>query len=146
MRVRTTTAAIVAVLAVAVVGCSGDDGGDGKADTAKSAAPEASNAVPEASSSADTSGAAKNAGIPPEPTGAERDALLAAVMDVNGNLVHDEDKAVDAARNQCAALDGGTANPDHSAAQRFSYDGVTLSDDDGKHINLALRRTLCPES
>ncbi|MFD5629006.1 hypothetical protein [Streptomyces sp. NPDC127072] len=122
MRIRTTTAAIVAVLAVAVVGCSGDEGGDGKADTAK------------------------DAGIPPEPTGAERDALLAAVMDVSGNLIHDEDKAVDAARNQCAALDGGAANPDRIAAQRFSYDGVTLSDDDGKHINLALRRTLCPGS
>ncbi len=67
-------------------------------------------------------------------------------MDVNATLTHDEAKAIDAARNQCAALDGGAANPDHSAAQRFSYAGVTLTDDDGSHINTGLRKTLCPES
>ena len=139
MRIRTTTAAIVAILAVTVVGCSSDEGSDSKADTIKST-------VPEASSAADNSGAAKNAGMPPEPTGAERDAVLATIHDVNGNLTHDEDKAINAARNQCASLDGGATNPDHSAAQRFSYDGVTLTDDDGSHINFGLRKTLCPES
>ncbi|MGY4906280.1 hypothetical protein [Streptomyces sp. 900116325] len=132
MRIRTTTAAIVAILAVTVVGCSTDKGSVGT--------------VPEAPSAAANSGAAKNAGTPPEPTGAERDAVLEAVHDVNGNLTHDEDKAINAARNQCAALDGGATNPDHAAAQRFSYDGVTLTDDDGSHINFGLRKTLCPES
>lgn len=139
MRIRTTTAAIVAILAVTVVGCSSDKGSDSKDDSIKSTAPEASSA-------ADNSAAAKNAGIPPEPTGAERDAVLAAIRDVNGNLTHDEDKAIDAARNQCSSLDGGATDPDHSAAQRFSYDGVTLTDDDGSHINYGLRKTLCPES
>ncbi|MEV5156913.1 hypothetical protein [Streptomyces sp. NPDC053728] len=139
MRIRTTTAAVVAVLAVTLVGCSSDDGGDSKAGTGRSTASEESSA-------AGDSGAAKNAGIPPEPTGAERDAVLAAIHDVNGNLTHDEDKAIDAARNQCSSLDGGATNPDHSAAQRFSYGGVTLTDDDGGHINIGLRRTLCPES
>lgn len=139
MRIRTITAAIVAILAVTVVGCSTDKGSDSRVDTANST-------VPEASSAAGNSGAAKNAGTPPEPTGAERDAVLEAVHDVNGNLTHDEDKAINAARNQCAALDGGAMNPDHAAAQRFSYDGVTLTDDDGSHINFGLRKTLCPES
>ncbi|WP_328908148.1 hypothetical protein OG230_00695 [Streptomyces sp. NBC_00234] len=139
MSIRTTTAAIAAILAVAAVGCSSEKGSDSKADTVKSTAPEASSAE-------DNSGAAKNAGMPPEPTGAERDAVLASILDVNSNLVHDEDKAINAARNQCAALNGGATNPDHSAAQRFSYDGVTLTDDDGSHINIGLRKTLCPES
>ncbi|MEU4097490.1 hypothetical protein [Streptomyces sp. NPDC026673] len=139
MRIRATTAAIAAILAVTVVGCSSDKDSDSRAGTSKSATSEASN-------TADNSDAAKNAGMPPEPTGAKRDAVLAAVMDVNSNLTHDEDKAINAARNQCAALDGDATNPDHSAAQRFSYDGVTLTDDDGRHINIGLRRTLCPES
>jgi len=141
MRIRATTAAIAAVLAFAAVGCdsASDSDSDSNADTSRSSAPEAS-------SHSDGSGAAKDTSLPSEPTGAERDAVLAAVRDVNGNLTHDEDKAIDAARNQCAALDGGAANTDHTAAQRFSYDGVTLTDDDGSHINIGLRKTLCPAS
>ncbi|MGY5030340.1 hypothetical protein ACWC9U_05060 [Streptomyces sp. 900116325] len=139
MRIRAITAAIVAMLAVTVVGCSTDKGSGSRVGTANST-------VPEASSAAASSGAAKNAGTLPEPTGAERDAVLEAIHDVNGNLTHDEDKAINGARNQCAALDGGATNPDHAAAQRFSYDGVTLTDDDGSHINFGLRKTLCPES
>lgn len=139
MRIRTTTAAIVAVLAVTVVGCSSGKASDSKADSVKSTRPEASSA-------AGDSDAAKNAHIPPAPTGAERDAVLATIHDVNANLTHDEDKAINAARNQCASLDGGATNPEHGAAQRFSYDGVTLTDDDGRHINFGLRKTLCPES
>ncbi|WP_393059351.1 hypothetical protein [Streptomyces sp. LN549] len=138
MRIRTTTAAIAAVLAFAVVGCSSDS--DSEADTTTRSS------APEASSHADDGGSAKDTGLPPEPTGAERDAVLAAVMDVNSNLTHDEDKAIDAARNQCAALDGGATNADRTAAQRFSYDGITLTDDDGSHINIGLRKTLCPAS
>lgn len=139
MRIRTTTAAIAAVLAVTIVGCSSDKGSESKDDTTRST-------VAETSSPSEDSGATKNTGIPPEPTGAERDAVLAAIHDVNGNLTHDEDKAINAARNQCSSLDGGATNPDNSAAQRFSYDGVTLTDDDGSHINIGLRKTLCPES
>ncbi|MFE3515613.1 hypothetical protein [Streptomyces sp. NPDC059166] len=138
MRIRITTAAVVAVIAVAVVGCSGDKDDDSAAGTTSSAEPMASAAA--------DGGEAAGTGIPPEPTGAERDAVLAAVRDVDGRLTHDEDKAVDAARNQCAALDGGAKDPDHSAAQRFSYDGVTLTDEDGSHINFGLRGTFCPES
>ncbi|MET7365904.1 hypothetical protein ABZS61_08735 [Streptomyces sp. NPDC005566] len=139
MRIR-TTAAVAAILAVTVVGCSSDNGdGDNKTGTVKKTAPEASSA-------ADSSGTAKDVDLPPEPTGAERSAVLEVIHDVNGNLVHDEDKAIAAARNQCAALTGGATDPDHSAAQRFSYGGITLTDDDGSHLNFGLRKTLCPES
>ncbi|WP_327713013.1 hypothetical protein OG912_36055 [Streptomyces sp. NBC_00464] len=139
MRIRTTTAAIAAVLAVSIAGCSGDKGSDSKADATRSTAPETSRA-------ADNSDAAKKGGLPPEPTGAARSAALQAIHDVNGNLTHDEDKAIDAARDQCAALDGGATNPDRGAAQRFSYDGIKLTDDDGGHLNHGLRKTLCPAS
>ncbi|MFD8689926.1 hypothetical protein [Streptomyces sp. NPDC059651] len=142
MRIRNTAAAITAVLAFAAVGCSSDNGTDSKADTPGSSAPEASSQ----SSHADDRGTATDTGLPPEPTGVKRDAVLAVVLDVNSNLVHDEDKAIDAARNQCAALNGGAMNPDHAAAQRFSYDGITLTDDDGGHLNTGLRKTLCPGS
>lgn len=140
MRIRTTTAAVTAVLALTLVGCGSGDtdsdrGDDGKAGSAGSSAPAAAGST-----------AAEAAGIPPEPDGDLRSAVLQAVQDVNGELIHDEDKAIDAARNQCAALDGGAENPDHAAAQRFSYDGVTLTDDDGRHLNVGLRSTLCPES
>ncbi|GAB3952546.1 hypothetical protein [Streptomyces sparsus] len=150
MRIRTTTAAIVAVLAVTVVGCGSsqdsDQASDSRADTAKSPTTEESSPEAEASSPADDNGAAENTYMPREPTGAERDAVIAAVKDVHGKLIHDEDKALDAARNQCASLNGGAKNPDHDAAQRFSYNGVELTDEDGRHINIGLRKTLCPES
>ncbi|MEU1366707.1 hypothetical protein ABZ454_11285 [Streptomyces sp. NPDC005803] len=147
MRIRATTAAIAALLAVAVVGCGNDKDSDtGTGTSTSTSTSTVKSAAPKASSTAEESVGAENAGLPPEPTGTGRDAVLAVVRDVNGNLTHDEDKAVDAARNQCAALNGGAANPDHSAAQRFSYDGVTLTDDDGSHINFGLRRTLCPAS
>ncbi|GAB3970955.1 hypothetical protein [Streptomyces sparsus] len=42
----------------------------------------------------DEVGAARNAGIPPESTGAERDAVLAGIHDVDGNLIRDEGGAV----------------------------------------------------
>ncbi|MFR9798237.1 hypothetical protein ACL02U_20400 [Streptomyces sp. MS06] len=131
MRIRTTIAVATAALAVTLVGCSSDSD-DGKSD------------APGATRSTGGSAAEQAAGIPAAPTGAERDAVLAAIRDVNAKLTVDEDKAVDAARKQCSALDGGAANPDHAAAQRFSYGGVTLTDDDGGHLNIGLRKTLCP--
>ncbi|MFE9651126.1 hypothetical protein ACFYO0_45030 [Streptomyces sp. NPDC006365] len=42
--------------------------------------------------------------IPAVPTGSERSALIAALKDVNPAIVTDEDKAIDAARDQCATL------------------------------------------
>ncbi|NML51694.1 hypothetical protein HHL19_22285 [Streptomyces sp. R302] len=142
MRIR--TAAAVAVLAVALVGC-GTDSDRHRPTTVEIPSPTHAR-TPPATGTAHTGTGAGNAGIPPEPTGARRDAVLAAIRDVNAGLAHDEEKAIDAARSQCAALDGGAAEPDRSAVRRFSYDGVTLTRDDGSHLNIGLRRTLCPES
>ncbi|MFE9766615.1 hypothetical protein ACFYPC_19120 [Streptomyces sp. NPDC005808] len=135
MRIRTTIAVATTALAITLVGCSSDNDDSKPKTTESSSRP-----------STDTSAAEKAAGLPPEPTGAERDAVLAAIHDVNAKLTTDEDKAIDAARNQCSALDGGATNPDHTAALRFSYDAVTLTDDDGAHLNTGLRKTLCPKT
>jgi hypothetical protein len=58
-------------------------------------------------------------------------------------LTADEDKAIDAARNQPCMAAPRTWS---TAAQRFSYDGITLTDDDGAHLDIGLRKTLCPKS
>ncbi|MEV6174918.1 hypothetical protein AB0L99_42780 [Streptomyces sp. NPDC051954] len=136
MRTRTTTAALIAALAITLVGCSSSDNDESKPKTTESSSQP----------SADASVTEKAVGIPAEPTGAKRDAVLAAILDVNAKLTADEDKAIDAARNQCSALDGGATNPDHTAAERFSYNGITLTDDDGAHLNIGLRKTLCPKA
>ncbi|MEU0965666.1 hypothetical protein ABZ357_09650 [Streptomyces sp. NPDC005917] len=130
MRIRATIAMATAALAITLVGCSSTD----------------SKPTPTATKSTDTSAAEQAAGIPAEPTGAKRDAVLAAIRDVNAKLTADEDKAIRAARNQCSGLNGGATNPGHLAAERFSYDGVTLTDDDGTHLNIGLRKTLCPNT
>ncbi|WP_328561844.1 hypothetical protein [Streptomyces coelicoflavus] len=151
MRTRTTTAVLIAALTIALAGCGSSDDSEPSAAESSSAAPSgtgtnaAESSTPPPSSTG-TSAAERAAVTPAEPTGAERDAVLAAVFDVNAKLTADEDKAIDAARNQCASLDGGATNPDHTAALRFSYDGITLTDDDGAHLNIGLRKTLCPEA
>jgi hypothetical protein len=50
-----------------------------------------------------------------------------------------EDKAVDAARNQCSAFGEGVQRPDRLAAQRFTYKDVKTSEAQGKQINEALK-------
>ncbi|GAA2654568.1 hypothetical protein [Streptomyces vastus] len=147
MRIRTTTAAVTAVLAVSLVGCSSDNGTDSEADTAPSSAPAAPNtelAAPNTADSSDTSEADKVA--LPEPTGDKRTAVIAAMKDVNPKLVQDEDKAIEKARYQCVNLDGGVSDTVNSARELFSYDGVMLTEDDARHLNIGLRNTLCPEA
>lgn len=140
------TAVVIALAVLGLAGCSGNDSADKPAGPSSGARPtNAPSALPSSTPSADRSAAGQAAGIPPEPTGAERTAVLGAIRDVDARLTADEDKAIDAARNQCSALAGGATNPDHSAALRFSYDGVTLADEDGAHINTGLRKTLCPK-
>lgn len=123
---RTTAAAVLLALATLTACSSEDDSTD--------AAP----ATTAASPSADYSAAEKAAGIPPEPTGADRDALLAALRDVDPALTADEDDAIDNARNQCAAINGGADRLDYLASQRFSSGDVEVTEDQGKHINTAI--------
>ncbi|MER5477284.1 hypothetical protein ABT026_09905 [Streptomyces sp. NPDC002734] len=164
MRIRIATAAVAAVLAVTAVGC--DSGGDGKDDigapapaassAAGSSAPAEDGAGDEAEDGAggDTAGGASDspapeasdAALPPEPQGTARADVMRVVFDVDVSLFKDEEKAIYAARKQCAALDSGVADPDHSAAELFSYNGITPTDEDGSHLNYGLRRTLCPAS
>jgi hypothetical protein len=76
---------------------------------------------PDKAPTIDHSATEKAAGIPPEPTGAKRAKLLRALAAVNPDIVKYEDKAIDAARNQCSTINGGGRRLDWSASQRFTY-------------------------
>lgn len=79
-------------------------------------------------------------GIPPKPTGAKRQQLLDALAGAAPDAVRYEDKAIDAARNQCSAITGeGVKSVDWLASQRFTYKDVTTTEAQGKAINEALR-------
>jgi hypothetical protein len=83
--------------------------------------------------------AGKTAGIPPKPTGKERQALLDALAAAAPDVVRYEDRAIDAARNQCSAINGGAQRLDWSASQRFTYKDVVTSEAQGAKINEALK-------
>ncbi len=82
--------------------------------------------------------------VPGMPTGARRAALLASITGVNSRLAANETQAMIAAIKQCATLATGAPDPDHLAAQRFSYAGVHLTDAEGAQIDAGLRKSLCP--
>jgi hypothetical protein len=130
MRTRTTIAITTATLAVALVGCSSSDTDEAKPKPKAKVSSEPS---------IDASAAEKAAGIPPEPTGAKREQLLRALAAANPGIVKYEDKAIDAARNQCSAINGGSSKADWSASQRFTYKDVTTTEAQGKQINEALK-------
>ncbi|WP_329019333.1 MULTISPECIES: hypothetical protein [unclassified Streptomyces] len=132
MNTRTTVAAILGATALALTACSGTDTADSPGN-AKHAA------TPKATPSPEWSAAEKAAGIPPKPTGAKRAELLRALAAANPDTVKYEDKAIDAARNQCSAINGGAHKLEWSASQRFSYKDVTTSEAQGKQINEALK-------
>lgn len=128
---RNTIGAATAVLALALVGCTSstdDSKPETKPKATKSSEP-----------SADVSKAVKDAGIPPEPTGVDRAELLRALAAANPDIVKYEEKAIDAARNQCASINGGAQRLDRSAALRFTYKDVTTTEAQGKQINEALK-------
>ncbi|MGW1000755.1 hypothetical protein [Streptomyces sp. NPDC002520] len=140
MRIRTTIAAITATLAITLVGCSSSDDSGAKTEPTKASAPKAS--APKASKSVDNSDAEKAAGIPAEPTGAERTALLEVLKAINPALVADEDKAIDNSRNQCSTINGG-GNADMTAKARFSTSDHEVTDAEAKAINAALKASFC---
>ncbi|MFK0069742.1 hypothetical protein [Streptomyces sp. NPDC091046] len=122
---RTATAAVLLAALATLSACSSDSD-------------DSTDAAPSTSPSVDYSAAEKKAGIPPEPTGADRDALLAALRDVDPALVADEADAIDNARNQCASINGGADRLDWLASQRFSGGDVEVTEEQGKHINTAI--------
>ncbi|MER7801239.1 hypothetical protein ABTX71_13000 [Streptomyces parvulus] len=125
MNTRTTAAALAAGALLALTACSSSETG--------------SDSKPKATPSVDYSAAEKSAGIPPEPTGAKRQQLLDALAKAAPDVVKYEDDAIDAARNQCSAINGGGAKLDWTASQRFTYEGVTTTEAQGKAINEALK-------
>lgn len=132
MNTRTTVAAVIGATALALTACSGTDTADSPGNTKHAA-------TPKFSPSPGWSVAEKVAGIPPKPTGVKRAELLRALAAANPDIVKYEDKAIDAARNQCSAINGGANKPDWNASQRFSYKDVTTSEAQGKQINEALK-------
>ncbi|MFF9361060.1 hypothetical protein [Streptomyces griseoluteus] len=135
MNTRTVTAALLAAAVLALTGCSGTDTAADKTNpkTPKATTTSTATATP------DRGAAEKAAGIPPEPTGATREMLLRALAAANPAIVKYEDKAIDAARNQCSAINGGAGKLEWSASMRFSYKDVTTSEAQGKQINEALK-------
>lgn len=130
MRTRIITAIAAAVFIASLTACSSSS------DDRKPAMDPAPASTP-----ADNDGE-KAAGIPPEPTGAERVALLAALKAINPALVGDEDKAITNARNQCSAIKG-SGNADASAKARFSTSQHEVSDTEAVAINTALKASIC---
>ncbi|WP_406014337.1 hypothetical protein OG520_22200 [Streptomyces sp. NBC_00984] len=127
---RPAAVLLAAAALLALTACSAED-------DAKPAAPKAS------APTVDHSAAEKAAGIPPAPTGDARDAYLDAIAAVDPQIIVDEEKAIDAGRNQCASITSPKA--DWAAAQRFGNDARPLTDAQGKALNEALRKTLCPK-
>lgn len=128
----TTVTAVTATLAVTLVGCSSNAGSD-KADSPQSAS------TPTKDDMVGAGNAKKTYGIPTVPTGARRAELLSALAAANPDIVKYEDKAIDAARNQCGALNGDSAKADTAASQRFTYKDVTTTEAQGTKINAALK-------
>ncbi|MFJ2909370.1 hypothetical protein ACIO8F_08030 [Streptomyces sp. NPDC087228] len=128
---RPAAVLIAAAALLALTACSAED--DAKPAAPKSSAP-----------AVDHSAAEKAAGIPPAPTGDNRDAYLDAIAAVDPQIIVDEQKAIDAGRNQCSSLAKPNDKVDWLAAQRFGNDAHPLTDAQGKALNAALRKTLCP--
>ncbi|MEV0186873.1 hypothetical protein AB0I54_48085 [Streptomyces sp. NPDC050625] len=128
MRIRSTAVA-VAIAAAALTACSSttDQGNSKPKTTASDLAQKQKD------------DAHATAGIPKEPTGAKRAELLRALAAANPDIVKYEDKAIDAARNQCSAINGGGQRLDWTASQRFTYRDVTTTEAQGKQINAALK-------
>lgn len=128
MRIRHTIAA-AAIAALALTACSSSDDSE---DTKTSSTP-----------SADYSAAEEAAGIPAEPTGTKREALLSALKAIDPSLTADEDDAIDNARNQCSTISGG-GNAEQTAKSRFSSSEHEVTDAEATVINEVLKQTLCP--
>ncbi|WP_394434522.1 hypothetical protein [Streptomyces sp. SGAir0957] len=128
MRHRHAIAVLLAAAALTLTACTSDNTVDAKPKETATKAP-----------SPDWSSARKAAGMPQDPTGAKRTNLLKALSAVNPDIVKYEDKAVDAAVNQCSAINGGGKRQDWTASQRFTYKDVTTTEAQGKQINEALK-------
>jgi hypothetical protein len=117
MRIR-TIAVTVAALACALAACSSPASND-KTTSKPSKSATAKESVKELMEE-QKDDALADAGIPREPTGADRAALLRALAAANPDV-------------------GGGSNLDYVASQRFSYKDVTTTEAQAKQINAALK-------
>ncbi|WP_328937441.1 hypothetical protein OG288_12345 [Streptomyces tauricus] len=146
MNTRTATAIALAATALLTLSACGSEDPDPKPPaTTKPSAPS-SDPVPSSEPTnstqhpEETGAAAKSAGIPKKPTGKDRQNLLNALAAAAPDVVRYEDKAIDAARNQCSAINGeGVKRIDWLASQRFSYKNVTTTEAQGAKLNDALK-------
>ncbi|GED89284.1 hypothetical protein TNCT6_63690 [Streptomyces sp. 6-11-2] len=136
LKTRTTTyAAILLTAAAALTAC--DD--STSSDSGKPASPKPSATAEKEPAQKQKDENHKAADIPPKPTGQKRQQLLDALAKAAPDVVRYEDKAIDAARNQCSSINGGGSTLDWAASQRFSYKDVTTTEAEGKAINDALK-------
>ncbi|MFD3835324.1 hypothetical protein ACFWWC_03580 [Streptomyces sp. NPDC058642] len=136
MRIR-KTAVTVAALAFALTACSSSASTDDE--SSKSSKTATTKAPSKELTKEQKDGALAAAGIPKEPTGADRAALLRALAAINPDIVKHEDKAIGAAQNQCGAINRDGQRLDHWAGERFTYRDVTTTEAQGKQINAALK-------
>ncbi|MFH8613052.1 hypothetical protein ACH4D5_36845 [Streptomyces sp. NPDC018029] len=134
MNHRTTTVTLLLSAALALTACSS---GDDKADNEPKAEPSAGTELSQKQKKA----LADAAGIPPKPTGAEREKLLRALEAAAPDVVRYEDEAIDGARNQCAAINSKAQRLTWSAALRFTYRDVKTTKAQGAKINEALKKS-----
>ncbi|MET9922623.1 hypothetical protein ABZZ04_37000 [Streptomyces sp. NPDC006435] len=142
MRRTAVLLAASAAALLALTACSADE-----KDVTKPA-PEASAPTaeePPVDDSGKSSDAERAEGIPDAPIGDARDAYLDAIAAVDQRLIVDEQKAIDAGRNQCSSPAKPNDKIDWTAAQRFGNDAQPLTDAQGKALNEALRKSLCPK-
>lgn len=125
--------AIAAASLLALTACEGDDKADNGKPSPSATASELTQKQKDKIS--------KAAGIPPKPTGVKRQQLLDALAAVAPNVVRYEDKAVDAARNQCSSINGNGGKLDWAAAMRFTYKDVKTTEAQGAKINDALKKS-----
>lgn len=135
MNTRITAAAVCAAALLALTACSSSSD-----DSAKNDAKPKPSATAHELTQQQKDDISRAAGMPPRPTGAKRQQLLDALKQAAPDVVRYEDKAADAARNQCSAINGKAKRLDWLASQRFTYKDVTTTEAQGKQINEALKR------
>ncbi|TMU98086.1 hypothetical protein [Streptomyces sp. DASNCL29] len=128
--------AIAAIAAACLLALTACDSGDDKAEDKPSPSPTTSELTQKQKDEI-----SKAAGMPPRPTGAERQRLLKTLAAVAPDVVRYEDKAVDAARNQCRSINDNGAKVDWAASMRFTYKDVKTTEAQGAKINDALKKS-----
>ena len=140
LKIRATVyAALVLAAAATLTACDDATSDSSKPADDKSSATATATATEQELTQQQKDAISAAAGMPPRPTGEKRQQLLDALKQAAPEVVRYDDKAVDAARNQCSAINGGGNKLDYLASQRFTYKDVTTTEAQGAQINKALK-------